>query len=71
MNVSHKNILRRLRRKLKQRDEILRKSRHYDPSIGEYVVINTWRNRIVRKHVDPVALARELGVLQDYETAGE
>ncbi len=71
--VSMEALVRRINRKISP-DLRLKKTRYRHPvegfsrlwvSLGDYHVLNISRNFIVRHHVDPEELARELGVLED------
>jgi len=67
--VSVKALVQRINRRLKDDEQILKKSRGARArlDLGEWYVLNWNRNLIVDKRVDPEELARELGVLHEWE----
>ena len=82
--VTLRGLIQRINRKLREptgpigslgsHGEVLKKSRGMQAylDVGDYYTIDRSRNVVVRKEVDPVKLAHELGVLQSWETvAGE
>ena len=63
-------LIKRINRKLP--DEVLTTARWRDVGhVGQYFTFNPERNWVVRTSVDPEGLARELGVLADYEQVVE
>ena len=73
LGVSTRAVVQRINRKLAPDMEMLRKSRSVRSvlDVGEYYVIN-WRiNGVMQKNVDVESLARELGVLKDWEKLAE
>lgn len=62
-------MIQRINRKLKPDLEALKISRseRMRLDVGEYYVIDYRLNAIQQHNVDPEALARELGVLKDWE----
>jgi hypothetical protein len=68
--VSRVALMARINRKLAKDDEVLRASRgmqaHLD--VGDFYIVDVRINGVVGKDVDPVALARKLGVLSAWET---
>ena len=67
--VSVQAVIQRINRKLKAVDEKLKvpRGRGLQSSLGEYYIVNFARNWIVKHHVDPEALGREMGVLKPWE----
>jgi hypothetical protein len=67
--VSWRALLARVNRALAKQDQQLHRSRtpRAEMDLGEYYVRDTSMNIIVDKFVDPEDLAREFGVLKDYE----
>jgi hypothetical protein len=62
-------IEQRINRRLAPEGEVLKKLRgeRYRQELGSYYVVNMDRNSVEQTDVDPVALAKELGVLADWE----
>jgi hypothetical protein len=57
-------LVKRINRKLAHAEQRLRKARgHYEPSLGDYYVVDIPRNFIIEKHIDPEELGRRLGVM--------
>ena len=71
LRVSKAALFARINRRLAQQDERLRVSRseRARQDLGDYYIVDVRRNFLVGGHIDPVQLARELGVLQGYEEA--
>jgi hypothetical protein len=69
--VSERAVIQRINRKLKSDNEMVRKARGSARSLGEYYVIDFNRNWITGQNVDIEELARELGVLREWETVEE
>ena len=70
--VTTRAIIQRINRKLRREDKMLKKPRGawtYD--LGDYYIVDIRRNLLDDVRVDPETLARELGVLQDYEEVVE
>jgi hypothetical protein len=67
--VSMRAIIQRINRKLKPDDEALKIARGeaLRQQVGDYYRLNFRINGITGMDVDPEALARELGVLHDWE----
>jgi hypothetical protein len=65
--VTMRALTQRINRKLQ--GEVLKTARSWRvaSSVGHYYTIDPKQNWIVRKHVDPEAIARELGVLAHHE----
>ena len=68
-SVSMRAIIQRVNRKLIADDEVLKASRTewMRSDCGDYYIVDSRRNSICQTHVDPKALARELGVLHRWE----
>jgi hypothetical protein len=71
--VTMRAVIQRINRKLLADDEVLRKARgeRARQEVGEFYVINFSMNSVMSKYVDPEEMARELGVLQPWETVTE
>jgi hypothetical protein len=71
--VSVKALIQRINRKLRHDFRSLRKSRgvRMQTSVGEYYLLDTYRNLIVEQRVDPEELGRELEVIAANETVAE
>jgi hypothetical protein len=75
--VSERAIMQRINRKFRSEDgppaRELKKTRGARAllDLGDFYVLNTERNFIDEHHVDPEDLAREMGVLADYEYLAE
>ncbi len=71
--VSMRALIQRINRKLKPELEALKITRgnQWRPELGDYYVVDLNRNSIIRKDVDPEKIARELGVLRDWEEVRE
>ena len=75
--VSERAVVQRVNRKFLNEDgppaRELKKTRGGRAKVdfGDFYVLNTNRNFIDDHHVDPEALARELGVLADWEYLDE
>jgi hypothetical protein len=71
--VTMRAVLQRLNRKLAKEDEKMAKARgaraRFD--LGEYFILDTERNFVKCTNVDPVAFAKDYGVLADWETIVE
>ena len=65
--VTMRALIQRINRKLRQDDQRLRTARGWFSNLGDHYVLDFKHNRIVKGHVDPEALGRDLGVLKDYE----
>lgn len=79
--VTMRALLQRINRKLAKKDEQLMMSRGaYRADVGGHFIVHhelgkgrgNWRSRaLVRTHVDPVKLGRDLGVLAPWERVVE
>ncbi len=71
--VTMKALVQRINRKLADSNEALRKTRGARALIdlGDWYVLDTNRNLILHKNVDPEVLGRELGVLHPWEVSAE
>jgi hypothetical protein len=67
--VTMRALIQRINRKLKLQDEKLKtaRSRRVESSVGRYYTIDPKQNFVVHDHLDPEAIARELGVLANHE----
>lgn len=73
MPVTTKAVIARINRKLAVDNEQLRATRGMQMKLdcGDYYIVDFKRNFVVRPNVDPETLARELGVLKDWETLAD
>lgn len=71
--VSVRAIVQRINRKLAHNDEKLRVTRgqRMQQECGDYHIVDFSMNAVVNKDVDPEKLARNLGVLRDWEAVTE
>jgi hypothetical protein len=62
-------VIARINRKLAHVGERLRKARgeQQRAEVGDYYGVNLARNRVIQTHVEPWALAVELGVVRHHE----
>jgi hypothetical protein len=69
--VSRAALMGRINRKLAAEMQKLKvpRSDRWRSDLGDYYIVDEHRNTIEAAHVDPVALARELGVLKPWEAA--
>ena len=70
--VTENALIKRINRRLMHTGQRLRKSRvllhrgsevYFHPNLGEYYIIDIYRNALVSAHVNLEALGRELGLL--------
>jgi len=75
--VAERALIRRVNRKLAEKDQRLCKSRAshdegrgpvFDHNLGEFYIIDTQRNFVHSTHVDLGTLAKEVGALSPWET---
>ena len=68
--VTMRALVQRINRKLAAKSEILKKARGEKAKVeaGDYYVINSDRNILMLKRVDPEALGRKLEVLRPWES---
>lgn len=67
--VTFPALISRINRRLKSENRRLRKSRSQaKSSIGNFYVFDLEKSSIVETHVDPVELARRIGVLHKWES---
>ncbi len=71
--VSRRTLIQRINRKLAHENKVLRATRvrGYKAILGDYYIVNNNFNAITATHCDPAKLAKELGVLADYESIQE
>jgi hypothetical protein len=71
--ITLRALIQRINRKLAHQEEVLKKARGlyaYD-NLPDYYIVHWHSNQVLTWHVDPVAYARELGVLNAWETVAE
>ena len=68
-DVSMRALIQRINRRLAKDGERLHRYRggQWSTDLGEFYIVDEYRNFLVRGHVDLAALGRELGVLQEWE----
>ena len=68
-SLSERAVIQRINRKLAHKYEKLCKSRGWRElqNLGDYHVIDSYRNVLIKSHVNIEELARELGVMADHE----
>jgi hypothetical protein len=71
--ITMRALVQRMNRRLGQSGQVLRPARSegIQVQLGNWYVIDTRQNTVVQQHVDPIAFARELGVLHGWETVKE
>ena len=69
MQIAPRAVIQRINRKLKPDLEMLRATRgtRMRLDVGDYHVIDFRLNAVIHTNVDVEIMARELGVLKDYE----
>jgi hypothetical protein len=68
--LSERAVVQRINRKLAKENEALRTSRQNSRAqsiVGNYYIVDLNRNAVTASQIDLEALARELGVIMDYE----
>jgi hypothetical protein len=65
--ISMRALVQRINRALPDGQQLKTPRGHARSSLGDFYVLNIARSWIVKHHVDPVALARELECLQPWE----
>ena len=73
MTITESALVQRIRRKLRQTQQMLRKARGERQQVdcGRFYVIDTNLNALLWHHVDLEAFAREFGVLRINESVAE
>jgi hypothetical protein len=71
--VTARALVQRINRKLAAAGQRLKATRgaRWRGDLGDYYTIDTNRNCVVAKGVDPAALGREIGVLRPWESVAE
>jgi hypothetical protein len=71
--VSERALVQRLNRHLSKEGQVLKKLRgeRWRGDLGDYYIVDEHRNIVAASHVNPVALAQEIGVLAAWETVRE
>ena len=66
--VTEQALVQRLRRALKKdADRLVKNRRQWTGNLGEYYLVDGYRNIVLDPDVDLVALGREIGVLRPHE----
>ena len=71
--VSMRALIQRINRKLRHNGEVLKVARgsraeaEAEADVGRYFIVNIKRDLLVNDHCDPEAVAREIGVMAEYE----
>ena len=73
MTISESAVTQRIRRRLRQTLQMLRKTRgeRQEVDCGRYYVIDADLNALLWRHVNIEAYARELGVLRAHQVVAE
>ena len=67
--VTEKALYQRINRKLRQRDEVLKRSRaSTELDLGKYFVVDLHRNAVTSHHIDIEDFGKQIGVLADWES---
>lgn len=71
--VTMRALIQRINRKLRSDYKQLCVSRGWrlKSNLGDYYILDTYRNVVVDHHTDPKALGKELGALAEYEALSE
>jgi hypothetical protein len=71
--VTARSLVRRINRKLKPKDEVLRRARgaKVQLDLGRYYVVNFRMNMLIDKNVDIKDLGREVGALGPNEAVSD
>ena len=71
--VSERALVQRINRHLRKEGQVLKKLRgeRWHGDLGDYYIVDEHRNIVAASHVNPVALAQEIGVLAAWETVRE
>ena len=69
MTISTRVAYQRINRKLKQEGQVLRSARspRARAEVGDYYVIDAYRNAIVLMHVDLLSFGKKLTAIQPWE----
>jgi hypothetical protein len=74
VQVSVRALIQRINRKIRpeyRRLHACRRNSRWWSNLGDYYVVDTYRNMIVDSGIDPTAYGRRLGVLQPFEEVVE
>lgn len=73
LEVSRPALMARLNRKLAHESQRLcaARSERERQNVGNFFIVDSHKNVVVEFHIDPVALARELGVLASWEDCND
>ena len=71
--VTERAVVQRLNRALRPQEMVLKacRSGQWHAELGDWYLVNFRYNAVYRKHVDLEAMAREEGVLKDWEEVAE
>lgn len=71
--ITMRALIQRINRKLADDDDVLKVARgeKMRQDAGDFYIVNTRLNGLTGKDVDPEKLARELGLLKDWEAVSE
>lgn len=71
--VTLRAVIQRINRKLAPDNEVLKAARgaRMQQEVGDYYIVDFSKNAVTRMDADPEKLARELGVLKDWETLAD
>ena len=60
--MNEQTLLKRINRKLAHEDYVVRKTRGFEPSLGDFYMVETTMNVVGETHIDLEELGAELGV---------
>lgn len=67
--ITEKALYQRINRKLRQRDEVLKRSRvSTEVDLGKYFVVDLHRNAVTNHHIDIEDFGKQIGVMADWES---
>lgn len=71
--VTPRALIQRINRRLATDNEVLKAARgaRMQQEVGDYYIVDLSRNAVTRTSANPEKLARELGVLKDWETLAD
>ena len=71
--ITVRALIQRINRKLKPDNQQLKVTRgqRWRSNLGDYYIVDTYRNNIVNSGIDPESYGRKLGCIEAYETVVE
>jgi len=72
MEIKMSALIARIRRRLARDGESIHRTRgaQNELNLGEYYIVDVYRNMIEDTHIDPESLGRQLGALKPFEAVG-